>query len=47
MRGARGSMVITRGVGVSFLPFRLFTRPEATLWRLIYTSPAAAAVADN
>lgn len=31
----RGTLVITRGVGVSFLPFRLLTRPEATLWRLI------------
>lgn len=31
----QGKMVITRGVGVSFLPFRLLTRPEATLWRLL------------
>ena len=31
----RGKIVITRGVGASFLPFRLFTRPEATLWRLV------------
>ncbi len=31
----RGKIVITRGVGVGFLPFRLFTRPEATLWRLL------------
>jgi uncharacterized protein len=31
----RGKIVITRGVGVSFLPFRLLTRPEATLWRLL------------
>jgi predicted MPP superfamily phosphohydrolase len=43
----RGTMVITRGVGVSFLPFRLLTRPEATLWRLLYTSPAAATVVDH
>jgi predicted MPP superfamily phosphohydrolase len=43
----RGTVVITRGVGVSFLPFRLFTRPEATLWRLLYTSPATAEVADH
>jgi predicted MPP superfamily phosphohydrolase len=42
-----GTIVITRGVGVSFLPFRLFTRPEATLWRLLYTSPAATAVVDK
>ena len=31
----QGKIVITRGVGVGFLPFRLFTRPEATLWRLL------------
>jgi predicted MPP superfamily phosphohydrolase len=31
----QGKMVITRGVGVTFLPFRLLTRPEATLWRLL------------
>ena len=31
----QGKMVITRGVGVSFLPIRLLTRPEATLWRLL------------
>lgn len=30
-----GTIVITRGVGTSFLPFRLCTRPEATLWRLV------------
>lgn len=34
-RWGRGSLVVSRGVGVSFLPFRLFTRPEATLWRLV------------
>ena len=42
-----GTMVITRGVGVSFLPFRLLTRPEATLWRLLYTSVAATPVVDH
>jgi predicted MPP superfamily phosphohydrolase len=31
-------LVVTRGIGTSFLPFRLLTRPEATLWRLVYTS---------
>jgi predicted MPP superfamily phosphohydrolase len=34
----KGLLVVTRGIGTSFLPFRLFTRPEATLWRLVYTS---------
>ena len=29
-----GRLVVSRGVGTSFLPFRLLTRPEATLWRL-------------
>ena len=33
-----GRMVVSRGIGTSFLPFRLLTRPEATLWRLVYTS---------
>jgi uncharacterized protein len=33
-----GTLVVTRGIGTSFLPFRLLTRPEATLWRLVYTS---------
>jgi predicted MPP superfamily phosphohydrolase len=33
-----GLLVVSRGVGVSFLPLRLLTRPEATLWRLVYTS---------
>jgi predicted MPP superfamily phosphohydrolase len=33
-----GLLVVSRGVGTSFLPFRLLTRPEATLWRLVYTS---------
>jgi hypothetical protein len=32
-----GSLVVSAGVGTSFLPFRLLTRPEATLWRLVYT----------
>ena len=31
----RGRLVVSRGVGTSFLPFRLLTRPEATLWRLV------------
>ena len=31
----RGSLVISAGIGASFLPMRLFTRPEATLWRLV------------
>jgi uncharacterized protein len=30
-----GRLVVSRGVGTSFVPFRLFTRPEATLWRLV------------
>lgn len=30
-----GLLVVSRGVGTSFLPFRLLTRPEATLWRLV------------
>ena len=32
-----GLLVVSRGIGTSFLPLRLFTRPEATLWRLVYT----------
>jgi predicted MPP superfamily phosphohydrolase len=43
-RWGRGLMVVSRGVGVSFLPFRLFTRPEATLWRLVYTSASTSVV---
>jgi predicted MPP superfamily phosphohydrolase len=31
----RTQLIISRGVGTSFLPFRLLTRPEATLWRLV------------
>ena len=38
LRAGDGVLVVSRGVGTSFLPFRLFTRPEATLWRLVYTS---------
>jgi predicted MPP superfamily phosphohydrolase len=30
-----GRLVVSRGVGTSFVPFRLLTRPEATLWRLV------------
>jgi len=30
-----GLLVVSRGIGTSFLPFRLLTRPEATLWRLV------------
>jgi uncharacterized protein len=30
-----GTLVVSRGVGTSFVPFRLLTRPEATLWRLV------------
>jgi hypothetical protein len=30
-----GSLVVSRGIGTSFVPFRLLTRPEATLWRLV------------
>ena len=30
-----GLLVVSRGVGTSFVPFRLLTRPEATLWRLV------------
>lgn len=30
-----GLLVVSRGVGTSFVPLRLFTRPEATLWRLV------------
>jgi predicted MPP superfamily phosphohydrolase len=31
----QGRLVVSRGVGTSFVPFRLLTRPEATLWRLV------------
>jgi len=30
-----GLIVVSRGIGTSFVPFRLLTRPEATLWRLV------------
>jgi predicted MPP superfamily phosphohydrolase len=30
-----GRLVVSRGVGTSFLPFRMLTRPEASLWRLV------------
>ena len=42
-----GLIVISRGVGTSFLPFRLLTRPEATLWRLVYTSHTHSTAADH
>lgn len=31
----RGLLVVSRGIGTSFVPLRLLTRPEATLWRLV------------
>lgn len=34
-RWGAGRLVVSGGVGTSFLPFRLLTRPEATLWRLV------------
>ncbi len=34
-----GLLVVSRGIGTSLVPLRLLTRPEATLWRLVYTSP--------
>jgi uncharacterized protein len=42
-----GTLVITRGIGTSFLPFRLLTRPEATVWRLVYTSRRDQSGPDN
>lgn len=30
----RGSLCISRGIGTTFAPFRLFTRPEVVLYRL-------------
>ena len=42
-----GLLVVSGGIGTSFLPIRLFTRPEATLWRLVYTSPEHPAQADK
>jgi predicted MPP superfamily phosphohydrolase len=34
-RWGEGVLVVSRGVGTTFVPFRLLTRPEATLWRLV------------
>jgi predicted MPP superfamily phosphohydrolase len=34
-RWGDGLLIVSRGVGTSFVPFRLLTRPEATLWRLV------------
>ena len=31
----KGRLVVSPGIGTSFLPVRLLTRPEATLWRLV------------
>lgn len=31
----QGVLVVSRGIGTSFVPLRLLTRPEATLWRLV------------
>lgn len=31
----RGSLVISRGIGTTFVPFRLCTRPEVVLYRLV------------
>ncbi len=42
-----GQLVISPGIGTSFLPFRLLTRPEATLWRLVYTSCGETSPADH
>lgn len=42
-----GLLVISRGIGTSFLPFRLLTRPETTLWRLVYTSRGETSPADH
>jgi len=46
-RWGGGLVVVSRGIGTSFLPLRLFTRPEATLWRLVYTSLEHPAQADR
>jgi len=46
-RWGAGLMVVSRGIGTSFLPLRLLTRPEATLWRLVYTSSEHPAQADR
>jgi predicted MPP superfamily phosphohydrolase len=34
-RWGRGLIAVSRGVGTTFLPLRLFTRPEVVLYRLI------------
>jgi uncharacterized protein len=34
-RWGDGVLVVSRGIGASFVPLRLLTRPEATLWRLV------------
>ena len=46
-RWGAGTLVVSRGIGTSFLPLRLLTRPEATLWRLVYTSSKGSAQADR
>jgi len=46
-RWGGGQLVVSRGIGTSFLPLRLCTRPEATLWRLVYTSPWHPAPTDH
>jgi predicted MPP superfamily phosphohydrolase len=40
----RGQLAVSRGLGTTFLPLRLFARPEAVVYRL--TSPAAAPALD-
>ena len=34
-RWGRGRLVVSTGIGTSFVPMRLLTRPEAVLWRLV------------
>ncbi len=46
-RWGLGQLVVSNGIGTSFLPLRLLTRPEATLWRLVYTSCEHPAQADE
>jgi predicted MPP superfamily phosphohydrolase len=46
-RWGPGLLVVSRGIGTSFVPLRLFTRPEATLWRLVYTSLGYPEMADR
>lgn len=38
-RWGRGSLAISAGIGTTFLPFRLFTRPQAVLYRLEASRP--------